>query len=152
GSSIRAGFWVRVELINPYDIPWGIGGSVKINADKLAFEVNSTTTNFIAYFAPESVNTGWNNELEIPITANVPAHGFAVLTNGFWLTTVQVDTNAYVDKVYVRLNKVRLLQQQNDVNGAHDDSIRDWAIQPDFDQYQIAGNHFVFPSSQVGIP
>ncbi len=156
---IQAKIYIIVEVVNPYDQAWGSGGQIRLSLDKLRFRVNDG-------FAPYSTgpDAGWNlgfhtgpcaayesaQELTYDITSNIPANSYTNYVIEAYAGQTQAAA-ASVDELYVRINKIRLLQTAND-----DSTIRDWASGNDFDQRDSAGacvgyggNHFCFFAANI---
>ncbi|NQU09782.1 hypothetical protein HQ590_03255 [bacterium] len=127
-TNLQLRAWVRCELINPYDVAMGSGGSLKVRIDRLL----ATVSNCADLNGNQGVANGWNQEVQIPI-GNVPAHGYAVYTTNFAYTVPTPSacaSAAIVTGAGVTLDYVKLLQTIDSTPttlDAEDRTIRDWA-------------------------
>ncbi|MCG3148751.1 MAG: hypothetical protein PCFJNLEI_02198 [Verrucomicrobiae bacterium] len=159
-NEIQCKLWFLVEVVNPYDQQWGIGGQIRLSMDKLTYRVSNALGgwNYTCGY-----DTGWAqnalcpNPANVPtyasaqevtydITANIPANSSAVYEIPVWVGNPEAgDTNTVIDRVFARVNRVRLLQTQNAST-----SIRDWADTKDFDTRNggVANqDHFAFTNN-----
>lgn len=154
GNELQCKLWILVELVNPYPQSWGAGYQIIVDLDKLVFRVTGYGNDYYTGYNSGWVWTGTPNWATMHfqrsqtnnITTAIPANSYQVFALPVWVGLNEANVNAWVDQVYVRIAKVRLLGTAN-----NDASIRDWAITPDFDTRDCAGgNHFCFTSGAAG--
>ncbi len=160
GLEIQAKAHIYVELVNPYDQDWTYGGQIRVYMDKLRFRVVGDGGAWQYDTGPDTGwTTGWDasefpyqssNEL-VANVPTIPANSYAVVELTAFAGRRELNATAYVDQIAVRIAKVRFLQTAN-----NNETIRDWAIQPDFDQQICAvgnftSNHFCFASGSAGV-
>ncbi len=79
------------------------------------------------------------------ILANIPANSYQVFEIPVFAGRAEANGTAVVDEIYVKINKVRLLQTAD-----NDATVRDWAIIRDFDTRDCSsGNHFCFTGAEI---
>lgn len=161
-TQIQAKVTIFVELVNPYNLPWGNGGEIRITMDKLRFNVIEGTG---AWNYDTGPDTGWQvawqtgvngfqsaQELIIPIAGNIPANSYATYTATAWAEQIENDVSAYVDQVGVNISRIRLLQTAN-----ASESIRDWAAPSDLSQQTciigtLGNSQFCFTNTGPNTP
>jgi len=156
-TEIQCKLWFLVEVVNPYNEPLGANYQIRIHMDKLTYRVVDGGGVWNYYCG---MDTGWaqnsacpggntpvspsGQEVTYTITADIPANSYQVFEIPVWAGNPETDADALLDEVYVRVNKVRLLQ-----NSADETSIRDWAQIGDFDTQLSSGNHFTFLGAKI---
>jgi hypothetical protein len=156
-NEIQCKLWFLVEVVNPYNLDWGTGGQIRLSMDKLMYRVADSggaweyncgrDTGWVENCNPGNTPTyASNQEVTYDITANIPANSSTVYEIPVWVGNPEsAGTNAVIDRVWARVNRVRLLQSQNQPT-----TIRDWADTKDFDTRNggvPGGDHFVFTNN-----
>lgn len=162
-TQLRVQLWIQCELVNPYEEPLGLGGYITISLDKFKFEVTGTSllippppsmpyycgteSNWVPCGCPDTGATIPAQDQTIAIPANVPAHGYSVVSVLYEATVPdEISPLIGVDKVWVRFNKVML------TSGSNPNTVCDWAILPDFNLTSSGspGDHFYFSGNYTG--
>ncbi|MDW8344756.1 MAG: hypothetical protein RMM51_09735 [Verrucomicrobiae bacterium] len=148
GNELQCKLWILVELVNPYPVSWGNGYQIIVDLDKLVFRVTGYGNDYYTGYNPGWVWNGTPNWATMhfqrsqtnTLSTAIPPNSYQVVALPVWVGLNEGNVNAWVDQVYVRIAKVRLLGTAGNNN-----SIRDWAITPDFDTRNCSGgNHFCF--------
>ncbi len=153
---LQCKLFVYCELVNPYNQDWTLGGQIRVYMDQLRFEV-AVPGGGIGFPYDTGPAAGWdttwqsganvngyqNGPEEVANVPTVPAHSYVRVMIPVWAGRTESNVTAYVSQIGVRIAKVRFLQTAN-----NDNTIRDWAIQPDFDQYGLCSTAAGNPTNQ----